>query len=124
MISYSLIMKNVIIYLIIILSTFSCKLFKDDSPIFGYSKTIAKKTIKDIFGNEDNVFEKDSIYLSTIILKEKAEKILGRRISNFATKEGEIYLKTTKEELKLTWQVFEKDSTKRKILLTYLKSGI
>lgn len=114
--------KLLYIFIFLSMSFQGCNVFKHSiskDMIASASKTLLDRTIRKLFNADTLSLEKDSIYIDGLIKADKAKKILGRKVSNFLTRNGSIYFKTDSLELHLEWKELSEED--RGIKLQYYK---
>lgn len=111
-------MKNLFIIIAYIFLLASCKVNEQNQIIFEVGKSITEKSLKQIYG-VDIIFEKDSIYLAGTFAKEKIKKIIGKKVSQILTNQGEIKVDNLNFFADLYYNTPHPDSSK--IILIYIK---
>lgn len=106
-------------------SLIGCKHFAsiNKEAIATYSKILTERTLKNLFGEENIDFEKKYFNISITSSKEKIKKVIGKKISVFLTRKGNIEFTTQKFSIKLNWIPTPSDTTKRDINLIFNKNG-
>lgn len=95
-------MKKFIFALLFLSLVTSCKLFeKYQEPFFELVKAFSKQKLQKLFPEAD--FSSDTLSLTKDFKKVDLQKVLGKKITDFFTTTGELYLETQEFKARIYW---------------------